>query len=330
MEWPFQPCCRKVLIGFLVGRLLAVSLAIAGDDYARRSVAELIDDLTQIDSQAPGMDTLALYQRFIADDTPESFEMGILGAPPAKVPPQMRELVRRGPVALPELIRHLDDKRPTRFEVGNKPSQDNADFLFMFMAFSDEYDPRPPHWFREGELTEESKNPPPPGVRSFEGTYTVKVADVCYVLIGQIVNRRLLAVRYQPTGGLIVNSPIEVPVLAEKVRSGWGNVDAEGLKASLLEDIHATNQPKGMGRAQYTNRFVDPALARLRFYFPETYRSLKGDDLRKKTEFEKTRSPVGEEVVTVLSYRLLFRAENWWAQSTCGYSPASIRERGSR
>ena len=54
--------------------------------------------------------------------------------------------------------------------------------------------------------------------RHFSGTYTVKVADVCYTLIGQIVNRHLLAVRYQSSGGPIVNSPLEAPSLAEKVR----------------------------------------------------------------------------------------------------------------
>jgi len=122
--------------------------------------------------------------------------------------------------------------------------------------------------------------------KAFSGTYTVKVADVCYVLIGQIVNRQLLAVRYQPSGGLIVNSPIEAPSLAEKVRNDWGKADAETLRQSLLEDIGATNQPKRISRADYTPRFVNPALARLRFYFPTTYGALQGDDLKKRKEFE--------------------------------------------
>jgi hypothetical protein len=88
----------------------------------------------------------------------------------------------------------------------------------MFTLFSDEYDPRVPHWFDQ----EEPKNWPKPVEKSFDGRYTVKVGDVCYVLIGQIVNRQLVAVRYQPTAGLIVNSPIEVPPLAEKVKNDWG------------------------------------------------------------------------------------------------------------
>jgi hypothetical protein len=112
------------------------------------------------------------------------------------------------------------------------------------------------------------------------------------VLIGQIVNRRLLAVRYQPTGGLVINSPIEAPSLAEKVRSDWGSADTETLRQSLLDDIHATNHPKRISRAEYTPRFVNPALARLRFYFPATYGALQGDDLKKRREFEDQETKV--------------------------------------
>jgi hypothetical protein len=122
--------------------------------------------------------------------------------------------------------------------------------------------------------------------RDFKGGYTVKVGDICYVLIGQIVNRQLVVVRYQPTAGLIVNSPIEAPGLAEKVRGDWGNANAEVLKASLLEDIHGTNRPEGMNALRYKQRFVTPALKRLRFYFPDAYSSLQGDELNKKREFE--------------------------------------------
>ena len=277
-------CGRFIAVLFVVTCLSA--LGIAGDihDYSQKSVAELIDDLSQIDSQSPGIDSAAIYEGFIADDSPGSFQVGVLGVAPLQVPPQMRELVRRGPAALPELIGHLGDSRETRFEVGNKPSGEQVGVdRFFFMYFSDEYDPRDPHRFTE----QESKDGPRLLEKSFEGRYKVKVGDVCYVLIGQIVNRSLMAVRYQPSGGLIVNSPIEAPVLVERVRNDWGHVDAELLRSSLLEDVHATNQLKSNSRGRYTARFVDPALARLRFYFPDTYKSLEGTDLQKRKAFER-------------------------------------------
>jgi hypothetical protein len=86
---------------------------------------------------------------------------------------------------------------------------------------------------------------------------------------------------------LVVNSPIEAPVLVERVRNDWGRADAQSLRAALLEDIHATNQPKGVSQDEYTERFVDPALARLRLYFPDAYNSLAGADLQKRKAFEK-------------------------------------------
>jgi hypothetical protein len=263
---------------FVASALCAYEIPAVGSDYSRKSVTELIDDLTQIDSQSPGINSAAIYGGFIVDNSPGSFQVGVLGVAPPKVPPQMSELVRRGPVALQELIKHLDDKRATKLEVGNKPSGSQVGVdAFTFMYFSDEYDSRVPHLIRG----------PSPMEKDFSGRYTVKVADVCFVLIGQIVNRSLLAVRYQPSGGLVVNSPIEAPVLAEKVRKDWDNADAETLRQSLLEDIHATNRPKQITRTGYTERFVNPALERLRFYFPDTYNTLEGNDLKKRKEFER-------------------------------------------
>jgi hypothetical protein len=275
---------RRLFGVLLVAPVLSLSATAGpGGDYSKKSVADLIDDLAQIDSQSPGIDSAAIYEGFIADNSPGTFDGGVLGVAPPKVPLQMSELVRRGPAALPELIKHVDDGRPTKLEVGSKPSgkQVGVD-AFMFMYFSDEYDPRSPHWFTD----EERKNGPRPMEKTFHGLYTVRVGDVCFVLIGQIVNRSLLAVRYQPSGGLVVNSPVEAPVLAEKVRKDWGNADAETLRQSLLEDIHATNRPKQITQAGYTERFVNPALERLRFYFPDAYGALKGDDLTKRRAFE--------------------------------------------
>jgi hypothetical protein len=64
----------------------------------------------------------------------------------------------------------------------------------------DEYDPRVGErdWSKSDSQRPEPKLP-----------YTVKVGDVCFALIGQIVGRQLLPIRYQPTGGMIINSPVE-------------------------------------------------------------------------------------------------------------------------
>jgi hypothetical protein len=250
--------------------------ALASDvDYSKASIDKLIDDLTLIDSQAPGINSAAVYSGFIADDSPGQFQVGVLGVPPSGVPPQMRELVRRGISALPTLIAHLNDARPTKLEVGNEevPAGSTQQRtvgvnFFMFEYFSNEYDPRIRTSVRVSTKDYLMKD--------FNGRYTVKVGDVCYALIGQIVNRSLLPVRYQPSAGLVVNSPIETPALIERVKNDWGTAGAETLRASLLADIRA-------GTQLYYYR---SAFTRLRFYFPDAYSKLQGDDLIKRSDFE--------------------------------------------
>jgi hypothetical protein len=275
--------------GILLVCILSLCITPAvSQDYSKRSTTQLIDDLAKIDSQSPGIDSAAVYRGFIPDDNPGSFVMGVLGVAPPKVPPPMLELVRRGPLALPELVKHVGDKRPTKLQVGNKDSDSSTHQVgvdyFWWTAFGEEYDPRLRNVLTEEELKSQPRKSDLPAWKNFQGRYTVKVGDVCYVLIGQIVSRHLLAVRYQPSAGLVVNSPIETPALAEKVRRDWGNADAEMLKASLLTDIRVKNDEKGINQSFYS---INPALQRLRLYFPDAYNTLQGDDLTRKKQFEE-------------------------------------------
>jgi hypothetical protein len=223
-------------------------------DLRNVSVANLIDDLVDIDAQAPGLHSTALVRTFIADNSPSEFGGGVIGSVAPKNFPQMAELVRRGISSLPLLIKHLDDKRPTKLTVG-------GDF-FMFRYFSDEYDSKT---LAQRERTARLE-------KKFDGKYTVRVGDVCYALIGQIVNRNLLPIRYQPTAGLIVNSPIEAPVLIAEVKRDWTDIDAKEHMASLLADTRAGND-----LWEY-----EPALRRLRFYYPDEYRQQAVGALKKK------------------------------------------------
>jgi hypothetical protein len=222
-------------------------------DLTNLSVAQIIDELVDIDAQAAGLHSTAYVRAFIADNSPAEFDGGVIGSDAPKGFPQMTELVRRGASSLPLLIQHLDDKRPTKLTVG-------GDF-FMFRYFSDEYDSKTPDSRRRAGLE-----------KNFEGKYTVRVGDVCYALIGQIVNRSLLPIRYQPSAGLVVNSPIEAPILIQKVKRDWADVDAKEHMASLLADARA-----GRDLWQY-----ESALRRLRFYYPDEYRQQAVGALKKK------------------------------------------------
>lgn len=242
--------------------LALATVASAAEDLSDTSVEKLIDDLALIDSQAPGLHGTASVRAFIAGDRPPQFNGGILGSPAPKTPPQMRELVRRGPTVVPQLIGHLDDKRPTKLTIGES--------FFMFRYFSDEYDPK-------ARLKKEPLRPRMNLERNFDGGYTVKVGDVCYAVIGQIVNRELSPVRYQPSAILAINSPIEAPILVERVKKDWDGLDIATHKASLIVDAQSSDQVRPFGAA----------LVRLRFYYPDDYKRLKQGDLKKRiTKFE--------------------------------------------
>ena len=230
------------------------------------AVERLIDRLTEIDSQTSGLLSMATDDSFIAEDKPAHFAGGVLGSPTPKNFPPMKELVRRGVAAIPSLIQHLNDKRPTGLTIGGK--------CFTFAFFGDEYDPKD---ISQRSHDHELKRADDPKFEVPARQYTFRVGDVWYALIGQIVNRNLLPVRYQPSQGFVINSPIETPALIQQVKRDWQSVDETSHLASLLSD--AVND-------------ADPdspvyVLERLRFYYPEEYGRQKNGSLRKQiAQFE--------------------------------------------
>ena len=191
-------------------------------------------------------------------------------------------LVGDGVPALPALLRHLDDKRWTKLVVGRALSgkhQAGAGLIFV-----EDYDARrhtsPIDTCGAGAACS-AKGP-------VAAPYRVRVGDVCLVLIGQIVNRQLYVVRAESGGIVSVNSPIESPDLAKRVRDDWAGVDAETLKASLLADIHSDALGGDPVTGVAALRILQwGALKRLRYYFPDAYAALSGADLDKRLAFER-------------------------------------------
>lgn len=234
----------------LVVLTLAAPWAVADPrpDYSRASLQQLVDALVDIDAQTVGLHSTLRFRTFIADGSPEDVLGGIFSSPAPRRFPQMVELVRRGAAALPVLMAHLDDTRETRLIVGRN--------FFSSRVFRAEYDfrYRPIPSASTAAARQDSGRP-------FYQSYTVKVGDVCFVLIGQIVNRRLQVLRFQAPATLVVNSPIESPALIDAVRQDWSGTSPAALMASLLNDARA-GEPSTCG----------PALQRLRFYYPAEYR----------------------------------------------------------
>jgi hypothetical protein len=125
-------------------------------------------------------------------------EMGtmLFGQPAPASSDAMRELVKRGAAAVPHLIAHLDDAWPTKIAIGH-------DGGFGGMFFPNEYDFNA----RTIEKVPEGVNRDWPDDGDDPDNHTVTVGDLCFVALGQIVNREFSAVRYQPTACIMINSP---------------------------------------------------------------------------------------------------------------------------
>ena len=228
---------------------------------------ELIDLLAEVDAPGAGSHPTAYVTGFLPLASEGRFSGGVIGSQKPVKSGVMVELVRRGVDALPSLIGHLGDERETGLRVGNPESQDNeltdspfeggGKFFFSAIWYSDEYDYR---------YSEPGKQPG--GVNSvsifsdkvkYIRNYTVRVGDLCYVMIGDIVNRTLLAVRYQPSACLVINSQMASPALRAAVRQDWGGLTSDEHMRSLLADL-ADERVYGTSSG---------ALPRLLFYYPD-------------------------------------------------------------
>jgi tetratricopeptide (TPR) repeat protein len=299
---------------FLILTLVPNAVFAADADYSNVPSAALIDELANLDRPAPG---IAALMWFMVEDKPPKLGGGVRMIAPPETPPAMREIVRRGVTALPALIEHLNDGRPTKLVF----REDTPGFSIKYKLLAREYDPRKP--LSDKDAARKSlldKN-------YISSDYTVKIADVCYVLIGQIVNRNLVAVRkqhtvrheagrYSSSSILVVNSPIEEPTLIAQVKSDWDGLDARSHEESLVSDLKAQgNRPR-----------VDGALRRLRYYCPVRYAALDGEDLLKRQEFEAKEAGYESQAYAYISRNEHAKAVKEWTkwitvapQSAWGY-----------
>ena len=182
------------------------------------------------------------------DGKPGAMLLGQMG-PTSSTP--LRELVKKGAAALPFLISHLDDKGKTQMTIKGMGE----------MFFEDEYD-----------YNHRTRKTPPEGVNRGIGVgrgptpneHILTVGDLCFVALGQIVNRQFSAVRYQPTDCIMINSPTYSEKLLKVIKDEWGLVTPVQHKQSLIRDfVEADHEYRRQG-----------ACLRLSYYYPEALEPL--------------------------------------------------------
>lgn len=192
--------------------------------------------------------------------------------------PVMVELVRRGVEALPDLLSHLEDKRPTRIAV-SAPG-------FGEVNFSDLYD------FRYDDATRQPRGvntTRPGGDHALSGneSYVHPVGDLCYLAALQIVNRHA-----NPTGSVVmhvsgIHSPIRFPALAAAMRSDWAGLTKTEHEAVLRAEASAVVQGGRRGPR------ASGALQRLLFYYPDAGREVAVQSIQRLLREAPTEQEAG-------------------------------------
>ncbi|OWK42336.1 hypothetical protein [Fimbriiglobus ruber] len=177
----------------------------------------------------------------------------------------LHDLVALGPDALPLLLEALGDKTPTKltFQHGdpNAISRDGTTW------FSDEL-PGNPINPRDAKLIDSPSRELKDG--DHVDKYPVKIGDLCFVAIGQIVGRPYMAARYQMTACTVINSPVEDRAFRERIQKIWASDDpTRTLFESLLVDYRTTGMPEAGWN--YGSNYQTGAALRLLYYFPEEF-----------------------------------------------------------
>jgi ankyrin repeat protein len=233
---------------FLILLMLLLPLrAQAGDEPGKQlakkqaeRIAALIDKLADTANSDFGYSPTIAGSIFLPVDSEGQYTVLMLFQRPPVSSNIMRELVKHGAAAVPLLLEHLTDKRRTKILITQGPG--------MFWIHEDEV--------KEGDK-KAKKEMDAPGPR--HSAHAVTVGDLCYVALGQIVNRTYSAVSYIPSGNIGIMSPTHAPSIAKELRAEWGGLTPAKHRASLLADL--------MQRENNYRRI--PAAKRLGYYYPE-------------------------------------------------------------
>ena len=232
--------------------LIAYVLATACSSRADDELSKLIDDLVKVSEPSVGYSAMFSGSTFLPYADSEQLETLIIGGTYRSESDVMRRIVATGSDAVPTLLKHLSDDRKIALEPLSG---------MMWMGFPDEYDfnartratrPRDVNrdWFGSGE-----KHP---------DSHAITVGDLCFVAIGQIVNRNYSATRYQPTGGLIINSPTYSTRLRAVINEEWADFTREKHRRLLIEDFEKPDDDVRRIGAYW----------RLSFYYPDAVEPL--------------------------------------------------------
>ncbi|GAA5504662.1 hypothetical protein [Novipirellula caenicola] len=233
-----------------------------------KAVETLVDRLSEIDQPDYGFANWMSGSQFAPIGDTAEFYVGIIMIDhQLKTNDVLKQLVALGPKALPVLLERLADATPTKLTMeheGMFGSQWYGHEVQLNLARPIEQNAKQTFdkFFSQEDALQDQQHVP---------RHAVTIGDVCFVIIGQIVNRGFQSSRYQPTACRVINSPTHVPKIVEVVRSIWHSQDPPRmLFDALLDDFYTDHEG-------YTQ---SGAALRLLYYFPKESGELIGQRIR--------------------------------------------------
>jgi hypothetical protein len=245
-----QPLRGDAKSGFRLLPIPRISLSkLEGGAAGERARAEkLVATLDEVEDSDLGLSTIVGARFFPPTDARAR-------------PSVLLELVKLGPIALKPLLMHLDDRTPTKAVVKREGI---ITWLQMSRGITDRGNPM------NRVEREAVARVPLAAEEDLAEPYKIKVGDICFAVIGQIVGRGYVPVRYQPSGGLVVTSPIESPEIARTIRRIWGGANPRRrLLESLLLD-YQTRALSGLPSPEWStaSSLQEKSAPRLLYYYP--------------------------------------------------------------
>jgi len=276
----------RITLRMLKGIPLLLLVSLTSCERSRFSnVSSLVNDLASVTHSGIGYSGTVSGSAFAPlpdDGEVQSIELAEDDHPAhaVRAPESLTKLVALGVKALPVLLEHLVDARPTKLVITNRIGASR------YITYSEEYD------FNSRTARTKPERVNTGFSQQDLEQYVVTVGDLCFVAIGQIVNRRFSAVRYQPSSLVVVNSPLLHESLRSAVFTEWGGLTEAKHRQSLYEDIaHPDSGSRRVGAVQrlifyYQDHAEDLILSELSrpLYCFGRVRKLVDNDLMKTTE----------------------------------------------
>ena len=218
------------------------------DPESQQHIEDLIDQFTTLSQEGSEFNIVLYEGEFTPIHTVSTFVNGMAGEQSPPAPNCVKELAAIGFEALPDLINHLSDARPTGLTL-KQPD-------FGGMWYAAEFDARA-----------YDRAPVPQGTypaytdlmsTSDISEHALTVGDICFIVIGQIVNRRYIVDRGQWTACNVINSPTTTPALAQAASEEWKGITLAQYQQSLIADAGSPSTGSEAGEA----------LKRLCYYYP--------------------------------------------------------------